>query len=1103
MASQGGEAEVDGAPPLVRPDKPMKFASLHHHSTFSYLDGYGLPEAHARRAAELGMTHLALTEHGNVSSHVQLEKAADKYSIDAIFGCELYCGEVKEEKRQRRKNHLTVLASTQTGYSNLLQVVSKGFSEGFYHEPTVSGQMLEEHKEGLIVLSGCQGSLLATSMIGGKNVPEEDASYSRAKRVAQRMRDHLGDAYYLEVQAFPELEKTLAINEGVARLSRELHIPMVATLDAHYTRPEEGEVQAILHNLRPGKKQTIEQQMQNWGYDVPLTPLTDKEIYDRLRKTGLTKIEAQGAILTTREIADRCNVRLPKVENLRFPLPAGEDDPRALLRKQLNDGWKRRGFGALPEEEQQRYIERVEYEYGLIESKGFVDYFLVVGDLVRWAKDVRTPEAPLGIGVGPARGSAAASLVCYLLRITEVNPMHFPNLVFERFIDINRHDLPDIDIDFDDALRWMIRDYLARTYGADRVGNIGTWTKFKGKNSLDDVARVFDIPEEQVKTVKNLIVTRSSGDLREASSIQDSADMFPQVAEVFEKYPELRKSELLEGNYKAMSTHAAGLLVANGPLTDFCAIYTRTNSDGEVQEVVSLDKYDAEYLNALKIDALGLINMGIINVALQYVGLEFDDMYGIDLADERTLAGFKKGDLNGIFQFDGRAMKSVNEMVKPDNFAEVCDINALARPGPLHSGATAVYADVKHGRDKPTHWHEIVDEITKHTQFQVVYQEQILQIVRNLGGFSWEEAARIRKIISKKRGEQEFNRQRDAFVDGAASHGMVGEDAHSVFSMLATAGAYAFNAAHCVSYGMLAYWTMYLKQRHPEAFLAAALERVDKGTKATREKVRMLLKDLESEDFGRAIPILPVSLASSRRTWSLDPNGEGILPGLKQIDGIGDVTADLIISEREEAPFDDWDDLERVKGIGPSTVEKVKEFASSDDPFKMLALTRRLDEWRERLAQGVEIKNGPFVSALPVPTHTTEEVPYEKASSNQMIIWIGVVNNRNLKDLWENHYSKTGKQLDRKTVKAPHKDQWVVMWAEDETDKMSITVNRFVYEKFKDRVWDVALDEDLILVRGIKYGIQANRALHVKDMWILRDPEEGEDEQPDESEQVA
>jgi DNA polymerase III subunit alpha len=1049
----------------------MRFVSLHHHSTFSYLDGYGLPETHCARAAELGMNALALTEHGNVTSHVRLEQAAQAQGIKPIFGCELYTGGVGDKQTQR-KNHLTVLAESAQGYRNLLSVVSRGWEDGFYYEPTVSGPMLAERSEGLVVLSGCSGSLVATSLIGGKNIDAKDASLSRARRTVKRFYDALGDAFYLEVQAFPELERTRNINQGIAELSSELGIPLVATLDAHYTRPDEAEMQQILHNVRAGNKRTMEDLERSWGYEVPLTfGLTDKHIYERLRSTGLSKRDAEQAILNTEVIAQRCNVTLPKVENLRYPLGgSGETDPTHLFRRWLNEGWKYRRFPSLLPQERQWYVDRVKYEASLIEGQGFVDYFLVVADIVKWAKDH-------GIPVGPARGSAAASLVCYLLRITEVNPMLFPTLLFERFIDANRHDLPDIDLDFDDELRYLVRDYAVSKYGADRVGNIGTFVRYKGKNSLDDVQRSL-YPKDwdakaAVETVKDLLIERSSGDLRASATIEDSIEMFPQVKQVFDKYPGLYKAIDLEGNVKGMSVHAAGLVLANGPLQDFCAIYTREHDDGTVTQVVSLDKYDAEYLNVLKLDALGLKTMASIRIALEIMDMTLEELYAVPLDDEATINGFREGDVVGVFQFDGRAMRSVNAGVLPDNFMEVADVNALARPGPLHSGATAEYIDVKHGRKPALHYHAIVDDITRHTNYQVVYQEQILQVVRLLGEFSWEEAARIRKIISKKRGEQEFNRQRDKFVEGAATHGMDARDAHRVFNLLATAGAYAFNAAHCVSYGLLAYWTMWIKRNDPLAFYVGSLRKY-------ADKEAQLLRDVAKKH----IDVLPLCINNSEYSWSAS-NG-ALRPGFTQVKGIGDKTAQALLELREErGEFQVWEEAIDVRGVGPVTLDLLCDFSDAEDAFGLHLLTDTLDAMRSRLQEGIPHYEGsPFL--LPMPTHTADDIPYERTEVDVGVVWLGVFRERNLKDLFEVHHSKTGEVLDPRKVKRPELNEWVVVLGEDDTGLVSLTFNRWTYPKLKAKLWEVNLNEDLVLIRGIKVKEHSHKRVSVSELWIMK-----------------
>jgi len=1049
----------------------MRFASLHHHTTYSYLDGYGTPEQHHERAEELEMGAMAFTEHGNISSHVRHEQEGKKRGVKPIFGCELYAGPVAEDKKKQRKNHLTVLAENLDGYQNLLRVVSRGWDEGFYYEPTVSGAMLAEHKEGLIVLSGCTASLLATSLVGGKNVPEGAHSYARARRVAERYRDELGDAFYLEVQAIPDLAVTRDINQAYEMLSKELSIPLVATADVHYVRPGDSDIRKILHGQRGGNKKSFEEMGQEWDYDIDASfILSDKNVYRRLRDSGMGKAASIQAVLNTEEIAQRCNVELPKIESLHYPLPGDVRTPKELYRRWLNEGWRDRGFDKLPREERNRYVERAKYESALIEDKGFTDYFLVIADSVKFAKRA-------GIPVGPARGSAAASLVCYLLRITEVNPMKFPTLIFERFIDHNRHDLPDIDLDFDDDRRHEMREYLVAKYGAERVGNIGTFTQYKGKNSLDDVARVHRIPEWEIKTVKDLLLERSSGDLRAAATIEDTVEMFPQVAEVFEKFPMLWDACKLEGNVRGMSVHAAGLVVANEPLTNACAVYTRETKEGR-HEVLSVDKYDAEYLNVLKLDYLGLKTMGLIRIALEEIGMGLPELYDLPLDDPEVIQGFREGDVIGVFQFDGRAMRSVNNGVVPNNFMEICDINALARPGPLHSGASAEYMDVKHGRKQAEHYHPIVDKITRHTNYQVVYQEQILQIVRELGDFSWEEAARIRKIISKKRGEQEFNSMRKKFIKGAKKHGMTAKDADRVFSMLATAGAYAFNAAHCVSYGMLAYWTMWLKRKHPASFYVAALRKYD----GDDEKKSQLLRDAAKKD----LDILPPELNQSDLTWSLTEDKTGLRAGFLQVKGIGYKTASAILEERDECGgFDSWDDMLQIRGIGKKTISVIKDFIDDPDPFELDLLKNKIHQVKQ------EIKKGKLRSAegerLPVPTHKSIEVPYERGPDEE-VVWLGVIRDRNYKDLFELHHSRTGQHLDPSETKDPHLVNWLVMTGEDDSDLLVVTIDRWKWPHMKDEAWDIRVGKDLVLVRGVKKGFQARRAVYVSEMWVI-DPD--------------
>lgn len=1074
--------------PLLLADKrrkgnrePQRFVSLHHHSTFSYLDGFQLPAAHVRRVEELNMSALALTEHGNMASHVKLEIACEGSGVKPIYGVELYCGEIDEERRTQRKNHLTLLAKNAEGYHNLLQLVTRTYSEGFYYEATADGQMLADHKDGIIVLSGCQGSLLFTSLMGGKNIAPEDASYRRAKAVARRFRNCFDGSYFVEVQAFPELEATCKANPQLEQIARELAIPLVATMDVHYTAIAEREMQQILHNVRGGGRKSLEEQAREWGYKAALAPpASDKAIYRRLRATGLSHKAAVEAILNTEAIAQSCNVILPKLPTIRFPVPNGQPTIE-YWRDEIQRGWEYRGFDHLRGRALAEAKKQLRKEMRVIEQKDFVDYFLVVSDAVRWAKDQ-------GIAVGPARGSAAASLVCYLLRITEVNPMLFPNLVFERFIDVTREDLPDIDLDFDSHERYRVRDYLVQRYGAECVNNIGTFSTYKAKLALDDVARVYKIPMFEVEKVKELLIERSSGDLRASATIEDTVEYFDNAREVFEKYPRLRKAMELEGNVKGFGIHAAGLVVSNGPITSVASVVERV-VQGERRTVVAMDKYDAERQGLLKLDFLGLSTVSMLAEACREIDIKVSDMYDIPLDDERVIEGFRRNDVTGIFQFEGRATRSINGALRPDSFQEICDINALSRPGPLHNGASNEYIAIKRGLKEPEVKHPLLEDITRFTKYQVIYQEQILRIVREIGGFSWTHAAYIRKIISRKIGDAEFNRQWDTFWKGAKANGLSKSEAEAIWGLCITAGSYAFNYAHCVSYGMLAYWSMWFKQLYPATFYAAALRMIPKHQgfgKLKIDKHGNLMRDAEKH----GIKIKPPSVKHSGMTWK-SAGKLGLRAGFSQVPGVGPKTAQAILDYREQVGLTTWNSLINVKGIGPKSLEKIVNFATSPDPFELRRVPDLIEAARKDLR----------TLGLPRPTHTADEVPYE-SGKDVPVVWIGVPIHRNLRDIFEVNRARTGTELDPNQVKDPHLNEWMILTGDDGgNETLAVWISRWLYPQYKEMLWGMDLTNDVILVVGTKPGWRDSRSINVQRMWVLTsDDEEAEqDDIQDES----
>jgi len=1049
--------------------KPMRFVSLHHHTTLSYLDGYQMPEAHVRRAGEIGMGSLALTEHGNIDSHVKFELAAQKAGIKPLFGCEVYMPSGRFWRRPdtetQRKHHLTLIAKDQQGYANLLALVT-GSWQHFYYEPTVTWDELVRRRAGLLVLSGCQGSLLACATVGGKGIPQERASYARGLRIAQLFRETFGDNYLIEVQAFPELEVTRRFNALAGRLARAIGSQLVATLDCHYTMLEEQEVQKILHNLRPGEKRTLEEQAREWGYTAPLCPPpNDATVYRRLRATGLSKEEAIEAIVSTEEIAQECTATLPRLPMVRYPLPPGEGSATGHWRALLKQGWRERGLHRLDPEEREPYSAQLRHEMSLIEGKDFVDYFLLVAAGVRHVKS-------LGIPVGPARGSAAASIAAWLLGITEVNPLRreFEGLLsFDRFIDVTREDLPDIDLDFPSEARPLLRRFYEDLMGPGCVNNIGTYIQFKGRNSLDDIARVFRIPKWEVEELKKFLIERSSGDLRASSTIEDTIEQFPQARAIWDRNPDLAKGGWLEGNIKGFGVHAAGLVLSNEPITSVTTVAEREvpKGSGQIVQVVALDKPDAERQGLVKMDFLGLNTMSMLWDCCKRVGMTTHDLYGLELGDPRVYEAFRAGDLTGIFQFEGRATRYVTAGIQPERFSELMDCIALCRPGPLHNGAAREYAEIKAGLRAPEKVHPAYDAITAPTQFQMVYQEQILSVARDIGGFPPAGVAEIRKIIALKKGEQLFQARREEFLAGA-ERVMPRVLADRIWGNMVTSGAYAFNAAHCAGYALLSYYTQWFKQYHTNVFYAASLTEAASDP----ERTRNLLRDADKHQ----IKVRRPSLAKSEEGWSPVGRHGGIRAGFRAINGIGPKTAAVVAQWARDRQPTSWDQIVELKGFGPKTAEKIKAWLEDEDPFGAFLLDRNIANTREWLKEG---------HGLPEPTHTAVDLADESLVGRAVkCVWLGTFLKLNIRDIFEQNRAR-GVELDPAQVKDAHLREWALLTGEDDTDQLLITVDRWRFPMYRDHIMEFNTGSDLLLVEASKPARSAVRKLNVRRMWVI------------------
>jgi DNA polymerase-3 subunit alpha len=736
------------------------------------------------------------------------------------------------------------------------------------------------------------------------------------------------------------------------------------------------------------------------------------------------------------------------------------------------EGWKYRGLDKrLTPAQKKEYGERVKHEMELIISKDFVDYFLVLSEVLRIAKD-------RGIAIGPARGSSAASLVCYLIRMTEVNPMEYPLMLFERFIDPNRFDLPDVDTDIEDERRDEVRQIFIELYGEDRVGNIGTFTRFRGKNAIDDVARVYNLPKYEVEDAKNFLVERSGGDSRFDAGIEDTVAMFPQVKEIFDKYPELYNSIILEGNYKNFGVHAAGIVVGQEPLNHYVATYSKDNvgANKTSLKVLSVDKYDGEALGLLKLDALGLGTMGMIADAIKMLGMSLEELYDIPLDDKETMQAFHDADVVGIFQFEGRTTKLVVEEMHPDTFMDLAAINALSRPGPLNSGSTGEFLAIRAGRKVREDVHPMVTKICDPTEGQIIYQEQILQICGDIGKLPWTHRSAIRKIISSKQGESAFNSLWEDFRKGAMSQGIDEHVAAEIWKRMVTAGTYAFNIAHCVSYSMLGFWAMWIKVHHPREFYAAQLNKVGMKDQKARDKATLLMRDMSDSRFGRNLKVLPPTPSESSNTWK--PVQEGVRAGFEQIPGVGVATAELIREFDESVGIEQWSDLLVLKGVGPGTIKKIEDFAEKEDPFDIYKIQRQSDAIRAAIKSG-------DLPGIPMPNCKSDEIPYEAKVSHQTVM--GVLKARNLKDLFEDHRSRNGVDLDPSEVRDPHLKESMTLYLEDERGTMTVKVQRHLYPKVKDKLWEATLNHDFLVINTKKYEI-AGKTIHALSLDVI-DPD--------------
>ncbi len=859
----------------------MSFVHLHVHTEYSLLDGACRIRDLPKVVREMGQTACAITDHGVMYGAIDFYRACKAEGVKPIIGCEVYVspkGRSRFEKIHEfdsESRHLVLLCENEEGYRNLSYMVSMGWTEGFYIKPRIDLALLKEHSGGLIALSACLGGEIPRMLRNGE--------YENAKDYALEMQSIFGEGrFYLELQDHG-IRDQAAVNQGLLRIHQETGIPMVCTNDAHYLRKEDAEAHDVLLCIQTGKLLEDENRMR---YEPRNFYLRSEAEMDSLFHAY------EGAVENTAKVAEMCNLDFTfgKYHLPEFQLPPGYDS-FSYLKKLCDEGYRER-YGA---DDQYRY--QLTYEQDMIEKMGFTDYFLIVSDFVRYARSVDIP-------VGPGRGSAAGSMVSYCLGITDIDPMQY-SLYFERFLNPERVSMPDIDMDFGDTRRGEVVDYVRRKYGDDHVAQIVTFGTMAARGVLRDVGRVMNIPYADVdaiaKQVPNTLHITLEDALRLSKPLSDLYDTDPQVKKLIDT------ARMLEGMPRNSSTHAAGVVITKRPVYEYVPL--AKNDDTVVCQYVMTT---LEELGLLKMDFLGLRNLTVLDDAVKMVQEHRADFRLEDIPDDdpETFAMISRGQTSGVFQIESTGMTGVCVGLKPKSIEDITAVIALYRPGPMDSipRFIACSQDSKLIKYK----HPRLEPILSNTYGCIVYQEQVIQIFQQLGGYSLGQADMVRRAISKKKAAQ-IQKEKDAFIHGDKERGITGcvaggipeETAEAIYQEIYDFANYAFNKAHAVSYAVVAYQTAYFKCHFPREYMAALLTSVlDNSTKVAGYIA-------ECKDCG--IALLPPDINTSEDRFTVEEGG--IRFGLVAIKNIGRGFIQAVMRERQNAPFTSLTDFcQRMSG---------------------------------------------------------------------------------------------------------------------------------------------------------------------------------------------
>ncbi len=870
------------------------FAHLHCHSEYSMLDGATRIRDLVAFAKEENMPGVALTDHGVMYGAVKFYKEAHDAGIKPVMGCEVYVTDDRHDRKKGSYYHLTLIARTPQGYRNLMKLSTKGFLEGFYYKPRVDAQALREHGEGIICLSGCLSAEVPAKILAGKIDEAREKLYEYQE---------IFDAVFLEMQDHG-IEEQKKVNEGLLRLHKETEIPLVATNDSHYTSRKDAKMHDVLLCIGTGKFYSDPNRMQFPAEEFYIKPISEMEAIFQDHPEAL---ENTAKVV---EMVEDIGMELGKTRLPNFEKPAGYD-AATYLRELCERGLVER-YG--PQRAKEPEIQhRLDFELSTIGNMGFEDYFLIVWDFVKYAKDNR-------IAVGPGRGSAAGSLVAYSLEITDLDPMQY-SLLFERFLNPDRISMPDVDIDFSVQGRAEIMRYVTEKYGGhEHVAQIITFGTLGARAAIRDAGRVFEhpynetdklakqIPEKPVGTGLHDVLNRD-GETGEYSATEKHPGAAQEMISLVENDDKARHildiAFEIEGFSRHASTHAAGVVISEEPLTDIVPLQ-KVAKDGE-SVMVQHPMSDVEALGLLKVDFLGLRNLDVIEETLQNIqraGGEEPDIRNIPLDDAKTLGLFARGDTFGVFQFESSGMQRMLQEVRPDRFDDLVALNALYRPGPMDYIPT--FKQGKHDPGNVDYMDDRLKPILEPTYGVAAYQEQLMEISKTVGGFTPGEADTLRKAISKKNAEM-LAKLRDKFMAGCAENEVADSVAGELWNWMEKAGGYSFNKSHSACYSFLAFQTAYLKAHYPEEYMAALMSSVMN----TKDRVPQYV----AEARAMGIDVLPPDANESRRRFTVVDYGERktIRFGLSAVKNLGDNCVDSIIEAREDGPFEDiFDFCERI-----------------------------------------------------------------------------------------------------------------------------------------------------------------------------------------------